>query len=148
MYQLKPNKDFKNLDRYVKKMDKKLKTGVKRGLESVGMFLVAEIKKSITKKSAGSTRAFRRGKKVWVSPPNTSPNSDTGELHSSIMWEIMSGGDSVFVGSTVFDKGEHLELGTKNMKKRPYLQPNIEKNQAKAADIFMERIRKYMSTGR
>ena len=71
--ELHPNGNFKNLNKYADQLGKKIKTGVKRGMETVGMRLTAEIKKELTKKSVGSTKQRRyyddrKPKWVWVSP--------------------------------------------------------------------------------
>ena len=134
-----------DLERFGKGLRKGLKTGIKVGLQAVGMFLVGEIKKDITKRSGGSKRATRYSpkRKVWVSPKGKSPNSDQGELRSSMAWQLMNNDQSVFVGSTVFNKAEILE--DPNKLNRPFIKPMIEKKQQHINAILMRNMMKYSS---
>lgn len=102
--------------------------GVQRGLDAVGMKLTNIIKKDLTKPSTGSARDIRYNprRKVKVSPAGKSPNSDRGELRSSMAWN-RKGVSSVFVGSLV-KKGAYLEHGTKRMRPRPFIEVNAKKN--------------------
>lgn len=121
-----------------------IKDGIEKGMQAIGMHLTNTIKKDITKTSQGSKNAIRYSpfRNVKVSPPGESPNNDTGELRSSIQWEL-TGRDSVIVGS-VIKKGAWLEHGTKNMKPRPFIRPNAERETQKMGELLMAQIRKSM----
>ena len=55
------------------------------------------------------------------------PNTDTGALVNSIAVEKIKGVPVAFVGSGL-EYSKYLELGTKHMQPRPWLQPALDKN--------------------
>lgn len=71
-----------------------------------------------------------------ASAPGNPPNTDTGELVRSIRVAMLEG-PSAAVG-TALDKGLWLELGTRNMAPRPWLNPAADD----AADYFVEQMKK------
>lgn len=121
-----------------------IEDGIEKGMKAIGKHLTNVIKKGITKPSPGSKSAVRYSpfRRVKVSPPSTSPNSDTGELRSSIQWEMTSK-NSVIVGS-VIKKGAWLDDGTKFMKKRPFIEPNAVREQKEMGQILMNQIKKHI----
>ena len=75
-----------------------------------------------------SGKSYKRGSKSHIaSSPGEAPASDTGRLSGSIMALKSIYGDGWLVG-TALDYGKHLELGTKEIKPRPWLIPALEKN--------------------
>jgi len=140
-----PN-EIKNLNRRWKKA---IDDGIDKGLKAVGMHLVSVIKEDIKDTSPGSVRKKRyygggkRSKMVHVSPPGTSPNTDTGDLISSITY-TQNSTSSIIVGSTS-KKGLWLNYGAKGpgnriLKPRPFLEPNAEKEKSKMAELLMEQV--------
>ena len=136
------------IDLFNKELNKKIKTGVRKGMSATGMFLVREIKKDLSKKSSGSKKDIRYDPKrsVWVSPAGKSPNNDTKELYNSVSWELR-GDDAVFVGSEI-KKGLWLEEGTKKMKPRPFIKSNAEKKSDQLTSVFEDRFLKYLDKGK
>ena len=137
-------------DNLGKEWEKAIYDGIDMGMKMIGTFLVGEMKKDIIAPSKGSKKAIRYNPKrdVKVSPPGTSPNSDQGELVSSITYNSLAK-DTIIVGSAIH-KGGWLNYGVKNRKRggtlapRPFIEPNIEKNQDKMAEMLMERIESRM----
>ena len=144
MIQLKINNP-KALKKMHKGLDDALTEGIKQGMQRIGMHLTNMIKKDLTKKSKGSVRVVRRGKKVWQSLAGTSPNHDTGALRSSILWDLGGNNDEVTVGTTL-KYGRYLEDGTKKMKPHPFIKTNAEKHERDMAAILIESIRKKVET--
>jgi phage gpG-like protein len=140
---IKNEKLFRNL---AKDWKKDIEKGLEVGMKAVGMHLTNEIKKSITKRSPGSTSATRYSPKrlVKVSPAGTSPNNDQGDLRGSIQWEL-TGPDSVIVGS-VIKYGGMLEEGTPGgqLKARPYVRPTADREMETMTDILSKTIEKFM----
>ena len=62
-----------------------------------------------------------------ASRPGNAPNTDTGALVNSIAVEKIRGEPVAFVGSGL-EYSKYLELGTKHMQPRPWLQPALDKN--------------------
>lgn len=98
--------------------------------------------KSIQNRSGG-TPAIRYAPKrvVSVSRPGQSPNSDTGRLVQSIMFEFDEQSDRTigYVGSNL-KYAAWLEFGTLDMEARPWLAPALEKVNTMIGDIFSRRI--------
>ena len=73
-------------------------------------------------------KSYKRGSKSHIaSAPGEAPASDTGRLSNSIM-ALKSIYDNGWLVGTSLDYGKHLELGTKDIKPRPWLIPALEKN--------------------
>lgn len=80
--------------------------------------------KDVQKRSPGSQPAIRYKPKraVQVSPPGQAPNTDTGRLVQSIGFNIKNNGLTGFAGTNL-KYGRYLELGTLNIRPRPWLRP-------------------------
>jgi hypothetical protein len=61
------------------------------------------------------------------SAPGNPPFKQKGRLRGSIAWEIVQGAAGGIVGrvGTNLKVGRYLELGTRRMKARPFLRPNL-----------------------
>lgn len=99
-----------------------------------GKLVEGEAKRSIQERSPGNNvTRYRSGGGSYqhqASSPNEAPNTDTGRLVSSINTEITD--DGVYVGTSL-EYGKYLEVGTKDMKERPWLIPALNK---KSDDII------------
>ena len=119
-----------------------------------GVFLTAndvrtDAIKSIQEQSFGSyvQRSRQGGEGTYThvaSKPGSAPNTDNGGLVRSIAVEMNWSKREAFVGSNL-DYGAFLELGTKNMDPRPWLEPalrknmgNLNRNLSKAADAAIQ----------
>ena len=71
------------------------------------------------------------------SAPGQAPATDTGFLVSSITHQVKKSGKNL-VGQIVASApyAIHLEFGTREMHKRPFMQPALEKNKEKIERIF------------
>ena len=79
----------------------------------------SELRNHIVRKiSQGKTRT------QGPSKPGFPPHIDTGHLRKNIFWELLQGGLTVRVGTTV-DYGLDLEQGTRNVAPRPYLRVSL-----------------------
>jgi len=63
-----------------------------------------------------------------ASAPGQPPAVDTGRLWSSIGVDVRNDGLAADIGPTVF-YGKYLELGTKKMAPRPFMEPAMEANE-------------------
>ena len=101
-----------------------------------GVFLTAndirtDAIKSIQEQSFGSyVQRSRQGGGTYThiaAAPGSAPNTDTGKLVSSIAVEMDWDKREAEVGSNL-DYATWLELGTKKMDARPWLEPALKKN--------------------
>lgn len=99
-------------------------------------FLERYIKKSISKPKSGTKYP---GMQVASSKAGEPPASQTGTLMRSITTEQDKQNIAGIVGTNV-KYGKWLELGTKNIKPRPFLRPSIEENKIKIRDMITEDI--------
>lgn len=97
-------------------------------LYSLGQDLENEVKDFISKPGTG--RWYRKGKTVWyqASLPGFPPTIKWGELKGSISHVVVIEGEKTFlyIGTTK-DYGYWLEVGTKNMEARPWLEAILNK---------------------
>jgi len=100
-----------------------------KGIQAATLIVASTAKKSIQKVSAGSVQPLpktpgrtRKAKQHVASPPGEPPNTDTGRLAGSVRTEIDKPDLTGFVGTDVI-YGRFLELGTKDIEERPWLQP-------------------------
>jgi len=75
----------------------------------------------------GNRASKRRTRVRQRSAPGEYPKSDTGRLAKSIV-SILTGPNTVAVGTTFVKYGRYLEEGTRHMAPRPFLQPSVDKN--------------------
>ena len=104
-------------------------------------------KPSKTTISGGKVRRTKGA--TWIaSAPGEAPSArHTGNLISSIAWDVGEEGGQLIgrVGTLGETEGGrplyalYLELGTANMKPRPYLRPTLEKNAAEIQKMFDSR---------
>ena len=106
--------------------------------------------KSIQQTSAGEQvqRSRQGGGGTYThtaAAEGSAPNTDTGKLVASIAVEPNRSGIYALVGSNL-DYAGFLEMGTKNMGPRPWLEPslrankdNLQQNINKAADVLIKR---------
>lgn len=116
---------LKNLDVVLEKYQK----ATELGLEATAQQVRGTAIKSIQSQSAGSeVIRYKQGGGRFThiaASEGEAPNTDTGALVKSIA--IEGNGDNWFVGSGL-DYAEYLELGTKNMRPRPWLTPAFNLN--------------------
>jgi len=99
---------------------------------------------------SGSGRLYKRGQKSHrASLPGRPPARDTGILANSVTFEVNQVGNEIkgTVGPDVDkiqsespridpDYGFFLEVGTKNIRKRPWLKPALRKSRKKILSFF------------
>lgn len=116
-------------------------------MKEAALMLERYIKKHFTVQGTG-----RRYKKHHASLPGQPPAVDLGVLRASVGHAITKKGDKIIgeVGTDIdkmrahpkFDIGSdvnyglYLELGTKNMRPRPWMRPALKKNEAEIEKIF------------
>ena len=87
---------------------------------------------------SGRTYKLTDPKRTHIaSAPGEAPATDTGYLVSNISHQVKKSGNNL-VGQIVASApyAIHLEFGTRNMEKRPFLQPALKKNERKIERIF------------
>jgi len=111
-------------------LDVKVKSG--KNLEEACQFLERKIKKSLTSKGSGIKWS---GQSYPSSAPGEPPATQTGTLLRSITSETDK---SKLIGrvGTNLEYGLALEIGTNNIKPRPYLRNNFENNKKEIAEII------------
>lgn len=97
-----------------------------QNIERACIFVENEVKKAI---SIGSNKG------ATPSAPGEPPHKDTGRLRASISHQVDATNLKGRVGTNV-KYGKFLELGTKRMKKRPFLVPTVAKNQTRIRQIL------------
>lgn len=100
---------------------------VDKALLAASIMLEGNIKKKISRGGRSGTTYGIGGKRAQRSAPGEPPKSDTGRLVSSISHERM-GFLNYAVGANVHYAG-YLELGTRKMAARPYLQPTLKEHE-------------------
>ena len=129
-------------------------------MNKAGFVLEADIKKNFTSvgknlaregsKARSSVRRTKSGKRHYRSLPGEPPTVDTGNLRASISTFIETtplsvtgkvGPDVEFLAGktesgTDVEYGFYLEVGTANMKPRPYLRPALARTKDKVSKIF------------
>lgn len=120
-------------------------------MKKSALVLERYIKISLSKPGMG--RKYKRGKKTHrASSPMQVPALDLGVLMSSVGSDVTQKGDKIlgevgtdidammshhqFAIGTDVNYGLYLELGTVNMKPRPWLRPALKKNETKINGIF------------
>ncbi len=111
----------------------KIESGIQRNLTRAALFVVREVKQSLTK--AGPTKT-RPG--TPASKPGEPPHKRTGDLGRSITHEVTK--NTARVGSNK-KYAKPLELGTHKMAARPYLRPAVNKNRREIKKILGKKIR-------
>ena len=92
--------------------------------------------KSINENGDGPVaQRYQPDRKVNVSKPGSTPNTDTGRLVQSIRMEFLNGGATALVGTNL-KYGAYLEFGTRTMAPRPWLSKAFKDNTDDAAEIF------------
>lgn len=69
------------------------------------------------------------------STPGTPPGVQTGTLRSSVTTEVNAAELTARVGTNL-EYAPYLELGTRKMEARPFLQPALEKSRLRIQQIF------------
>ncbi len=126
-------------------------------MSRAGLMLERFIKKHFT--SPGTGRKYKRtkgkrGKFHRASSPGQPPAVDNGVLRASVAHATSFRGDMILgeVGTDIdamrrhidfetgsdVDYGLYLELGTRNMSRRPWLRPALKTNDAKIEKIFKD----------
>lgn len=98
---------------------------------------------------ADAVRSVQRGPKTGeiygrhqASAPGEAPATDTGNLASNILVDIIPG--SVDIEAKVISRAPYsiaLEFGTKNMEPRPFMRPAFEKNKKRIQDLIARMVR-------
>jgi len=126
------------LKRNLAKLEVSFGKEIKDALVMGGLLVETEAKKSIQEVSSGRqvTRYRNSGtkKEHIAAAAGESPNTDTGALVRSVVTEVND--SSVFVGSSL-EYASWLELGTVNMKPRPFLHPALMAKQSKINELFI-----------
>jgi len=108
------------------------------------VFLIHETAvKSIQDNSSGTPQVrYTNGRKrvVLASKPGSPPNTDTGRLVQSIKFDFKNNGLTGRVGTNL-RYGAHLEFGTKDMKKRPWLSAAIKEVSKTIGKIFKDALK-------
>lgn len=88
-------------------------------------------------KSGKTYQLYNPRRTHTASAEGEAPATDTGFLVNSITHEVKKSGKNL-VGQIIVSApyAEHLEFGTRNMGKRPFLQPALKKNERKINRIF------------
>lgn len=117
------------------KITRAVHTELRRRLNAAGSFLEGSIKQDISQPGALSyRRVTKKGrvmktvKKIYNythSRPGNPPFKQYGKLRQSITHEVV--GMTCRVGTNL-KYGRYLEFGTRRMKSRPFLGPNLRKN--------------------
>ena len=115
------------LQRSLRKVETANRTGVRRVIAIGAAQVQGDAQRSIQRGGRSGVVVNIAGKRHQRSATGEPPKTDTGRLVSSIFAEFKNNGFRVDVGSDVA-YGVHLELGTKNMGARPWLQPAFERN--------------------
>jgi HK97 gp10 family phage protein len=131
---------------------------LQRKFEILPELIEEELKKSIVEsgellknksrvliqRGSRSGKIYKRGKVRHIaSAPGEPPKTDRGNLVSSIFNKILKGGLTSEVGSDL-KYGKWLELGTKNIKPRPWLFPTFEGNKNKIKRNMIRRIKRQL----
>lgn len=133
----------RNLKDLADKVGKETAKAINEGAQMVRTDAI----KSIQNKSTGrKVVRYRNGKKRnrIAAAAGQAPNTDTGHLVKSIQVEVSPQAKGAYVGSNL-DYAKDLELGTKNMKPRPWLEPAYEKNIKGIRKLISLAIRKEVS---
>ena len=122
-------------------------------MKKSALMLEGYIKKSLSKPGLGRRyKRTKKGKYHRASLPGQPPAVDFGVLRASVGHAITASSDKILgevgtdidkmrahknfeIGSDV-NYGLYLELGTINMRPRPWLRPALRKNEAKIEKIF------------
>jgi len=127
------------LERNLKRLSERYGKGVSDALLVSGELVRSTAVRSIQNQSSGQTvTRYRSGGGSYqhmVSSPNAAPNTDTGALARSIAVEVQRG--DVFVGSGL-EYAPHLEFGTVNMTRRPFLNPALEGNRRRISKLISD----------
>lgn len=102
--------------------------------------------KSIQANSGGETvKRYKPYRYVKAAPPGSAPNTDTGRLVQSILFEFDKT-DGVFSGyvGTNLKYGAMLEFGTSNMKARPWLAPAMREGTKAFIKSLANRLKKQL----
>lgn len=118
----------KGLVKSLKKLDKKAN---KAAFDRVKMYTLdvhRNALNSISEESRGSVETrYNPKRKVVVSKPGDAPNTDRGTLIKSIKF-LLSKTPILGQVGTNYKVGAHLEFGTTEMRKRPWLLPAFKKS--------------------
>ncbi len=114
-------------------VQKKIDAGIQRNLTRAALFVVRQVKLSLS--VAGPTKTHPGAP---ASKPGEPPHKRTGVLGRSITHEVGKGYARV---GTNLKYGKPLEVGTSKMAARPYLRPAVYKNRRAIKKILGMKIR-------
>ena len=127
---------FKNKQKFLKDLNLKLvknpNKNAERVMESATRMVMNDAKVSVGKKGKGRIYPRKSGPPHQASAPFDPPATDTGELKNNITMDVKKRG-KVLVGQIISgaEYSVHLEFGTRNMEKRPFLGPALKRNRKK-----------------
>lgn len=96
-------------------------------IEAGAMAIHSDAVKSVQEHQSDGRVYKRGGVEHTASEPGFAPNTDRGQLAQSIKFEIDRENLTAIVGTNL-KYGAYLEMGTTNIKARPWLFPAFEKN--------------------
>ncbi|MBL4838431.1 MAG: hypothetical protein JKY34_12725 [Kordiimonadaceae bacterium] len=110
--------------RFFKSLAADTRKKLEGGTASIGLVAEGFTKKSIQTNSGGGEtyEKYEPRRQHTASAPGDAPNSDTGDLASSIFLKVDRANLSATIGSRL-EQAPALEFGTKNMAARPFLRP-------------------------
>lgn len=114
---------------------RELKRKMNRSVMLVHGTIVDDIQRGA--KSGTTYELYNPRRTHTSSAPGEAPATDTGFLVSSITHQVKKSGKNL-VGQIVASApyAIHLEFGTREMQKRPFMQPALQKNKNKIERIF------------
>jgi HK97 gp10 family phage protein len=132
--------DTKELNKLLeKRLEQNAMRELKKKMNRSVMLVHGTVVDSIQRGSkSGKTYQLTNPKRTHTaSAAGEAPATDTGYLVSNITHQVKKSGNNL-VGQIVASApyAIHLEFGTRNMAKRPFLQPALKKNQRKIERIF------------
>jgi HK97 gp10 family phage protein len=135
---------IQNLNKFIKKLEKRMVVNPEKKLKNLvqrsTMLVESTAKESILKGGTGITyQKYNPRRQHTASAAGEPPASDTGFLVGSISSNVRKQGTSV-IGQIIASApyAAHLEFGTSNIEKRPYMQPALERNRPKIKRIFQQ----------
>ncbi len=119
--------------------------GAQKGLWYAGKQLQKEVKAKIKDKTGKSGKYYKyKGRQIQASAPGEYPANRSGNLRKSIGFEV-KGQNLEFGARTNAKYAKYLELGTRRMGKRPFLNRTVQKNKLEVANIVGREIEKELT---
>lgn len=133
---------FKNEKAFLKDLElhlvKKPNKAAIKTMESATRLVMNHAIESISKGGRGRAYPRKDGPPHIASAPGDPPATDTGELIRNITMNVKKGMNGELIGQIISGApySAHLEFGTTQMEKRPFLQPALRSNRNKIIAKF------------